>query len=214
MTELVKKEKQLDEINAVLRGQAVQGRGELGWGGRSYARMEARIRSDTEEEMEVGEIPDDHMGDTYCELCKIDVATTKRLKEHIIKFHEGKFRHLCKECNKGYMSKDGFRLHEKSHQSGYTNCPEENCKGGWSSKKAEKRHYKVFHSGEIQEHRCEFCPQHKPFRTVWDLKQHLERCPANTSSSKRGPVPCDICKKGKYYNPKEIKQHKRQKHGW
>ena len=87
MIELVKKEKQLDEINAALRGQAVQGRGELGWGwGRSYARMEARIRSDTEEEMEVGEIPDVHMGDTYCELCKIDVATTKRLKEHVIKF--------------------------------------------------------------------------------------------------------------------------------
>ena len=70
--------------------------------------MEARIRSDTEEEMEVGEILDVHQGDTYCESCKIDVATTKRLKEHVIKFYEGKFRHLCKECNKGYMSKDGF----------------------------------------------------------------------------------------------------------
>ena len=33
LIELVKKEKQLDEINAVLRGQAVQGRVELGWGG-------------------------------------------------------------------------------------------------------------------------------------------------------------------------------------
>ena len=52
----VKKEKQLDEINAVLRGQAVPGSGELGCGGRSSARMEARLRSDTEEEMEVGEI--------------------------------------------------------------------------------------------------------------------------------------------------------------
>ena len=92
--------------------------------------MEARLRSDTEEEMEVGQIPEVNQGDTYCELCKIDVGTTKRLKEHVIKFHEGKFGHLCKECNKGYLSKDGFRLHEKSHQSGYTKCPEENCKGG------------------------------------------------------------------------------------
>ena len=33
LIELVKKEKQLDEINAVLRGQAVQGKGEVGWGG-------------------------------------------------------------------------------------------------------------------------------------------------------------------------------------
>ena len=176
--------------------------------------MEARLRSDTEEEMEVREIPTVNQHDTYCELYKIDVKTTKKLKEHVIKFHEGKFRHLCKECNKGYVSKDGFRLYEKSHQSGYTKCPEDSCKGGWSSKNAEKRHYKVFHSGEIQEFRCEFCPQHKPFRTVWDLKQHLERHPANTSSSKREPVPCDICKRGRYYNPKEIKQHKRQKHGW
>ena len=33
LIELVKKEKQLDEINAVPRGQAVPGKGELGWGG-------------------------------------------------------------------------------------------------------------------------------------------------------------------------------------
>ena len=67
--------------------------------------MEARLRSDTEEEMEVGPIPEVNQGDTYCELRKIDVATTKRLKEHVIKFHEGKFRHLCKECNKGICVK-------------------------------------------------------------------------------------------------------------
>ena len=36
LIELVKKEKQLDEINAVLRGQAVPGRGELGWGEEVY----------------------------------------------------------------------------------------------------------------------------------------------------------------------------------
>ena len=119
-------------------------------GGRGYARMEARIRSDTEEEMEVGEIPDVHMGDTYCELCKIDVAITKRLKEHVIKFHEGKFRLLCKECNKGYMSKNGFRLHEKSHQSGYTNCPEENCKGGGHLKRLRRDTTKCFTLGKLK----------------------------------------------------------------
>ena len=68
------------------------------------------------------------------------------------------------------MSKDGHRLCEKAHETGYTKCPLPGCKGGWSSKKAEKRHNKNFHSDEVQEHRCEFCPQHKPFRTVWDLK--------------------------------------------
>ena len=55
LIELVKKEKQLDEIHAVLRGQAVPGRGEIGWGGRTPASMEARLRSDTEEEIEVGD---------------------------------------------------------------------------------------------------------------------------------------------------------------
>ena len=57
LIELVKKEKQLEEIQAVVRGQARPG----GRGGaresRASARMEARIRSDTEEEMEVGEVP-------------------------------------------------------------------------------------------------------------------------------------------------------------
>ena len=143
--------------------------------------MEARIRSDTEEEMEVGEVQVLEEGDHYCELCKLDLVTTDKLKSHVISFHEGKFRYLCISCSKGYMSRDSLRLHEKSHETGYTNCPVEGCKGGWSFKKAEKRHNKNFHSDQVPEHRCEFCPQHKPFRTVWDLKQHLERCPTNTS---------------------------------
>ena len=168
--------------------------------------MEARIRSDTEEGMEV-EVQVVEKGDHYCELCKLDLITTERLKSHVIRFHEGKFRYLCKPCSKGFMSNDGHRLHQKSHEGVH------GCKGGWSSKKAEKRHNKVFHS-DNQEHNCEFCPQHKPFRTVWGLMQHLERCPANTSTSKREPVACDICKKGKFYNPKKIKQHKKLKHGW
>ena len=72
---------------------------------------------------------------------------------------------------------------------------------------------KNFHSDEVQEHRCEFCQQNKPFSTVWDLKQHLERCPANTAESKRQPVACDMCKKENYYNPKAITAHKKAKHG-
>ena len=176
--------------------------------------MEARLRYDTEEEMVVGEIPEVHEGDTFCDLCKVDSANTKNFKEHVIKFHEGKFRFLCEDCNKGFMSKGGFKLHKKSHTTGYTKCPENNCKGGWSSVKAKKRHYKIFHSSEARQFNCEFCPQHKPFKTIWDLNQHLERCPSNTSSSKREPVPCDICKKGRFFNPKEIKQHKKLKHGW
>ena len=42
--------------------------------------MEARLRSDTEEEIEVGQIPEVNQGGTYCELCKIDVGTTKDSK--------------------------------------------------------------------------------------------------------------------------------------
>ena len=76
---------------------------------------------------------------------------------------------------------------------------------GGPQKKAEKRHNKNFHSDQVQEHRCEFCPQHKPLRTVWDLKQHLERCPTNTSQSKRQPVACDICKKGNYCHGLKIR---------
>ena len=139
LIELVIKEKQLDEINAVVRGQTIPGRGGARVGGRSRAAMETRLRSDTEEEMVVGEIPEVHEGDTFCDLCKVDSANTKKFKEHVIKFHEGKFRFLCEECNKGFMSKGGFKLHEKSHTTGYTKCPENNCKGGWSSVKAKKK---------------------------------------------------------------------------
>ena len=202
----------MEEIQAVVRGQARPGGGGAREG-RDSARMEVRIRSDTEEEMEVGEVQVVEKGDHYCELCKFDLVTTDKLKSHVIRFPEGKFRYLCKPCSKVFMSKDGHRLHEKSHETGYTICPVPGCKGGWSSKKAEKRHNKNFHLDEVQEHRCEFCPQHKPFRTVWDLKQHLERCPANTSESKRQPVACDICKREITIIQRQLKHTKKQNMG-
>ena len=110
LIELVKKEKQLEEIQAVVRGQARPGGRGGAREGRASARMEARIRSDTEEEMEVGEVQVAEKGDHYCELCKLDLVTTDKLKSHVIRFHEGKFRYLCIPCSKGYMSKDGLRL--------------------------------------------------------------------------------------------------------
>ena len=48
--------------------------------------MEARIRSDTEEEMEVGEVLVVEKGDHYYELCKLDLVTTDKLKNHVIRF--------------------------------------------------------------------------------------------------------------------------------
>ena len=93
LIELVKIEKQLEEIQAVVRGQARPGGRGGAREGRASARMEARIRSDTEEEMEVGEVQVVEKGDHYCELCKLDLATTDQLKGHVIMFLEGKFRY-------------------------------------------------------------------------------------------------------------------------
>ena len=75
LIKLVKKEKQLEEIQAVVKGQARPGGGGAREG-RASARMEARIGSDTEEEMEVGEVQVVEKGDHYCELCKLDLVTT------------------------------------------------------------------------------------------------------------------------------------------
>ena len=48
------------------------------------------------------------------------------------------------------MSKDGFRLHEKSHESGYTKCPEENCKGGGQIKRLRRDTTMYFTLGKFK----------------------------------------------------------------
>ena len=85
---MVKKEKQLEEIQAFVRGQSRPGGRGDAREGRASARMEARIKSDAEEEMEVGEVQVVEKGDHYCELCKLDLVTTDKLKSHVIRFHE------------------------------------------------------------------------------------------------------------------------------
>ena len=62
---------------------------------------------------------------------------------------------------------------------------------------------KVFHT-EKEEFLCPYC-NHKPFNTKYNLEQHTKRCDPNVK-----PMVCDICKKGKFYSPGELMQHKKE----
>ena len=207
--ELCKKEKLLGEISAACRGEGNLGRTGARGGGRKSRNMESRIVTDTEEEMEMPE-PDDipvvQEGNTTCTHCSVDCKTTKNLKTHIKKFHKGQVKFVCATCNKGFVSQEGRNMHEKGHdEANVKKCTE--CDTTCSSNRALKRHMKVFHT-EKEEFLCPYC-NHKPFNTKYNLEQHTKRCDPNVK-----PMVCDICKKGKFYSPGELMQHKKRKHAW
>ena len=207
--ELCKKEKLLGEISAACRGEGNLGRTGARGGGRKSRNMESRIVTDTEEEMEMPE-PDDipvvQEGNTTCTHCSVDCKTTKNLKTHIKKFHKGQVKFVCAKCNKGFVSQEGRNMHEKGHdEANVKKCTE--CDTTCSSNRALKRYMKVFHT-EKEEFLCPYC-NHKPFNTKYNLEQHTKRCDPNVK-----PMVCDICKKGKFYSPGELMQHKKRKHAW
>ena len=63
------------------------------------------------------EIGEDEIADdaTVCPRCKLDQKTHSKLMSHIKKFHKDVFNFLCEECDKGFVSKYGFKMHQKFH---------------------------------------------------------------------------------------------------
>ena len=53
-------------------------------------------------------VKDVEIGDIHCDPCNMDFPTTKSLRSHNKKCHQGKVLYQCSECGKGLMSKEGM----------------------------------------------------------------------------------------------------------
>ena len=76
-------------------------------------------------------IPDEELGHdiTICPRCKVDQKTHTKLLTHVKKYHEDIFNFLCKECDRGFIKRDGWKTHVKGHDDEATRlkCPK-GCK--------------------------------------------------------------------------------------
>ena len=73
---------------------------------------------------------------TICPRCILDQKTHTRLITNVRKFHEDVFNFLCKECDRGFITRNGWKIHMKSHnkQANRLKCPK-GCEKDFVDKK-------------------------------------------------------------------------------
>ena len=137
--------------------------------------------------------------------------THSNLVSHIRKFHEDVFNFLCKECDRGFLTRLGWNNHKKSHkmkEEEYLSCDKPGCKSKFTTKDSKKGHMRKFHGNFKKD--CEFgCG--KTFTTKTNYQQHVKSCSKNPN---RKEFICDICGKGGYYLLSRMQEHKRDIHKW
>ena len=153
---------------------------------------------------------------TICPCCNIDLKTRGRFDTHIKKFHKDIFNHLCKKCDRGFITLDGYTKHKLLHdkKAGKIVCNEEGCGSEFSTSDSYKNHKRKYHPvGGIKLQKCSYsrigCV--KTFKTKSNRMQHEAGCPYNP---KRVELKCEICKQGKFWLLKKLQEHKRAKHNW
>ena len=58
---------------------------------------------------------------------KRDEKTHTRLITHVMKFHEDILNFLCKECDRGFITRQGWQAHMKSHNKKTKRLPCKKC---------------------------------------------------------------------------------------
>ena len=135
---------------------------------------------------------------------------------HIKKFHKDIFNHLCKKCDRGFITLDGYTKHKLLHdkKAGKIVCNEQGCGSEFSTSDSYKNHQRKYHPvGGIKSQKCSYnrigCV--KTFKTKSNRMQHEAGCPFNP---KRVELKCEICQQGRFWLLKKLQEHKRAKHNW
>ena len=160
-------------------------------------------------------IPDEELGDdvTVCPRCKREEKTHTRLMTHVKKFHEDIFNFLCKECDRGFITRSGWKTHMKSHSKKAKRLPcEKGCDKDFVDMKSLKGHYRKIHPpGGLKDIPCPFTDCPKIFQNTTNLAQHKRCCPKNPH---RKQFICPMCGKGGFWNLNKFQEHKRDNHRW
>ena len=163
-----------------------------------------------EGEKEVEEEDDDT---TVCPRCHQDQKTKARYYTHIKKFHKDIFNFVCEKCDKGMVTKEGLKMHMKTHdEKAKIKCTVAGCKSECSTRKSLKHHLRIYHpAGGMQQRQCPHPPCTKQFKTKSNLVQHQKSCKHNPN---RVELFCEVCGKGNFYSENKKQEHKRDIHHW
>ena len=210
------------------------GRGDIGGSGstgdRGHRASSRLVEESSQDDMEIDEEVRDrriHRGETRCDFCKRDFGTTRALKNHFRKMHQGKVRFICVKCKKGFNTRMGMENHKNKCMEGeeggedvvtgerkkYETIQCDICNKKFVSKYSLKKHKKVFHGPRV-DFPCEFCagtPKAYIGHTTTNIQQHIKGCHANPN---RFTLHCEICKDFTTFWPKKITEHKKKEHGW
>ena len=95
---------------------------------------------------------------TICPHCKIDLKTRGHFDTHIKKFHKDIFNHLCKKCDRGFITLDGYTKHKLLHdkKAGKIVCDEARLwNSEFSTSDSYKNHKRKYHPvGGIKLQKC------------------------------------------------------------
>ena len=101
------------------------GRGDTGGSGSTGDRGDRGssrlVEESSQDDMEIDEEVKErriHRGETRCDFCKRDFGTTRALKNHFRKMHQGKVIFLCVKCKKGFNTKMGMENHKNKCMEG------------------------------------------------------------------------------------------------
>ena len=56
-------------------------------------------------------------GETVCKNCELDCKTSSGLQKHIDNKHKDIAPFVCKVCNKGFITRNGYKKHKVQHKS-------------------------------------------------------------------------------------------------
>ena len=149
---------------------------------------------------------------TKCPRCHLEQGTHPKLMSHVRKYHDDIFNFRCKKCDRGFMTREGLRLHKLTHSDNKLPCEIESCQTKCSTTKSLKQHMRIFHpAGGRKEWDCPFANCNKKFQTKSNWQQHKKACQKNAN---RIELKCSICGKGKFYLLNKLQEHKRDVHRW
>lgn len=225
LRELERKERLLYEMFAT-HGVEFPGTDELFEGtARSRKRkyLQAPVLAETPEKVQVVK-----KGDLECLTCQKKFVSTVELDKHVKKFHEGKIKFRCKECGKGFMTRQGVRQHELVH-----NKPEEKlvcglmkevdgklveCTKTFGRRSNLNKHVAAFHpkkGAKLTTLKCAFAEKGCQYTTTdkGNKVQHEARCKHNPN---RESYDCELCKDKTYHFHilKDLLRHKKEYHGF
>ncbi len=131
--------------------------------------------------------PDDQKQIYFCEYCAKEFNSNQGLFKHVDTLHKGKAPHRCAECNGGYSTPQGLKIHivsvHRKNELGDTwLCDQCSCR--YPSKYHLLRHVRRVHSNK-DKHECPVCG--KTFSRRDNLKVH---CYSHTGEM---PLSCQFC---------------------